>query len=308
MIKRTIHIGSPCTLRRREKQLVVQYPKDLGLPERTVPIEDISVVLLDHERVVVTQMLLAALLENNVAVITCNEQHMPTGLLLNLDGHTVQTELFRHQIEASEPLRKNLWMQTVQAKLRNQAALLEQVGIPGDSIREYARNVRSGDPDNMEARGAAHYWRHLFPSHLNFVRHRFGEPPNNLLNYGYAILRAVVARSLVGSGLLPTLGIHHRNKYNAYCLADDVMEPYRPFVDEMVLRMVVKDRVDPEELTTPIKGELLKVPTLDVLIDGKRSPLLVAVQRSTASLAQCFQGGQRKALYPEWPKTLNGPP
>lgn len=301
MIKRTIHIGSPCTLRRREKQLVVQYPKDLGLPERTVPIEDIGVVLLDHERVVVTQMLLAALLENNVAVITCNEQHMPTGLLLNLDGHTVQTELFRHQIEASEPLRKNLWMQTVQAKLRNQAALLEQVGIPGDSIREFAKNVRSGDPDNLEARGAAHYWRHLFPGHFNFVRHRFGEPPNNLLNYGYAILRAVVARSLVGSGLLPTLGIHHRNKYNAYCLADDVMEPYRPFVDEIVLRMVVKDRVDTKELTTPIKGELLKVPTLDVLIDGKRSPLLVAVQRSTASLAQCFQGGQRKALYPVWP-------
>lgn len=301
MIKRTIHIGSPCTLRRREKQLVVQYPKDLGLPERTVPIEDIGAVLLDHERVVVTQMLLAALLENNVAVITCNEQHMPTGLLLNLDGHTVQTELFRHQIEASEPLRKNLWMQTVQAKLRNQAALLEQVGIPGDSIREFAKNVRSGDPDNLEARGAAHYWRHLFPGHLNFVRHRFGEPPNNLLNYGYAILRAVVARSLVGSGLLPTLGIHHRNKYNAYCLADDVMEPYRPFVDEIVLRMVVKDRVDTKELTTPIKGELLKVPTLDVLIDGKRSPLLVAVQRSTASLAQCFQGGQRKALYPVWP-------
>lgn len=301
MIKRTIHIGSPCTLRRREKQLVLQYPKDLGLPDKTVPIEDIGVVLLDHERVVVTQMLLAALLENNVAVITCNEQHMPTGLLLNLDGHTVQTELFRHQIEASEPLRKNLWMQTVQAKLRNQAALLEQIGIPGDSIREYAKNVRSGDPDNMEARGAAHYWRHLFPSHLNFVRHRFGEPPNNLLNYGYAILRAVVARSLVGSGLLPTLGIHHRNKYNAYCLADDVMEPYRPFVDERVLKMVVMDRVDAKELTTAIKGELLNVPTLDVLIDGKRSPLLVAVQRSTASLAQCFQGGQRKALYPEWP-------
>lgn len=301
MIKRTIHIGSPCTLRRREKQMVVQYPKDLDLPEKTVPIEDIGVVLLDHERVVVTQLLLAALLENNVAVITCNEQHMPTGLLLNLDGHTVQSELFRDQIQASEPLRKNLWMQTIQAKLRNQAALLEQIGIPGDVLKEFARNTRSGDPDNLEARGAAHYWRHLFPGHLNFVRHRFGDPPNNLLNYGYAILRAVVARSLVGSGLLPTLGIHHHNKYNAYCLADDVMEPYRPFVDELVLKLVVTDRVDATELTTAIKGKLLNVPALDVLIDGKCSPLLVAVQRSTASLAQCFQGGQRKVLYPEWP-------
>ena len=301
MIKRTIHIGSPCTLRRREQQLVLQYPKDLGLPEKTVPIEDIGVLIMDHQQVVVTHMLLSALLENNVAVITCNEQHMPTGLLLNLDGHTLQTELFRMQIEASEPLRKNLWMQTVQAKLRNQAAVLDQIGIPGDMLREFAKNVRSGDPDNLEARGAAHYWKHVFPSHLQFVRQRFGDPPNNLLNYGYAILRAVVARSLVGSGLLPTLGIHHRNKYNAYCLADDVMEPYRPFVDELVVKLVVHDRIVATELTTAIKGELLKVPTLDVLIDEKRSPLLVAVQRSTASLAQCFQGDQRKALYPERP-------
>ncbi len=266
-----------------------------------MPIEDIGILLLDHQQIIVTQMLLAALVDNNVAVITCNEQHMPTGMLLNLDGHTVQTELFRAQIEASEPLRKNLWMQTVQAKLRNQGAMLEQIGIPGDVLKEYAKNTRSGDPDNLEARGAAHYWRHLFPSHLQFVRHRFGDPPNNLLNYGYAILRAIVARSLVGSGLLPTLGIHHRNKYNAYCLADDVMEPYRPFVDELVLKMVVKDGIVEKELTTAIKGELLKVPTLDVLLDGKRSPLLVAVQRSTASLAQCFQADQRRMLYPEWP-------
>lgn len=301
MIKRTIHIGSPCTLRRRESQLVVQYPKELGMADKTVPIEDIGVLIMDHERVVVTQLLLAALLENNVAVITCNEQHMPTGMLLNLDGHTVQTELFRAQIEASEPLKKNLWMQCVQAKLRNQAAVLEQIGIPGDVLREFARNTRSGDPDNMEARGAAHYWKHLFPAHLQFVRHRFGDPPNNLLNYGYAILRAVVARSLVGSGLLPTLGIFHRNKYNAYCLADDIMEPYRPWVDELVLELLVKERIDPKELTTEIKGHLLKIPTKDVLIEDKRSPLLLAVQRTTASLAQCFSEGERKALWPERP-------
>ncbi len=301
MIKRTIHIGNACMLRRREQQLVLQYPKELGLPEKTVPIEDIGVLILDHQQVVVTQMLLSALLENNVAVITCNEQHMPTGMLLNLDGHTVQTEIFRHQLNASEPLRKNLWMQTIQAKLRNQACMLEQAGIPGDVLREYAKNVRSGDPDNLEARGAAHYWRYLFPAEMQFVRHRHGDPPNNILNYGYAIIRAVVARALVGSGLLPTLGIHHRNKYNAYCLADDVMEPYRPFVDELVFNMVVTDRMDAAELSTAIKGRLLQLPAVDVLIDGKKSPLFVAVQRTTASLAQSFQGEQRKALYPEWP-------
>jgi len=235
-----------------------------------------------------------------VAVITCNEQHMPTGLLLNLDGHTTQTEIFRAQIEASEPLRKNLWMQCIQAKLRNQGALLDQIGVGGDALREMARSVRSGDPDNLEARGAAHYWRSLFPAHLSFVRHRFGDPPNNLLNYGYAILRAVVARSLVGSGLLPTLGIHHRNKYNSYCLADDIMEPFRPWVDEQVLELVVKQRMDPTNLTTEIKGHLLKVPTQEVRIDGQRSPLLVAVQRTTAALARCFQESERKGLWPEW--------
>lgn len=300
MIKRTIHIGSPCTLRRRMEQLVVQYPKELGMEDKTVPIEDIGVLILDHERVVVTQMLLAALLANNVAVITCNEQHMPTGLLLNLDGHTTQTEIFRAQIEASEPLRKNLWMQCVQAKLRNQAAVLDQIGAGGDALREFARNVRSGDPDNLEARGAALYWKSLFPASMNFVRHRNGDPPNNLLNYGYAILRAVVARSLVGSGLLPTYGIHHRNKYNAYCLADDIMEPYRPWVDELVLELLVKERIDPKEVTTEIKGHLLKLPTKDVQLDGQRSPLLVAVQRTTAVLAQCFQEGERKGLWPEF--------
>lgn len=298
MIKRTIHIGSPCTLRRREQQLVVQYPKELGMADKTVPIEDIGVLILDHERVVVTHLLLSALLENNVAVITCNEQHMPTGMLLNLDGHTTQTEIFRAQIEASEPLRKNLWMQCVQAKLRNQAAVLDQIGVGGDALREFARNVRSGDPDNLEARGAAVYWKCVFPAHMNFVRHRHGDPPNNLLNYGYAILRAVVARSLVGSGLLPTYGIHHRNKYNAYCLADDIMEPYRPWVDELVLELLVKERIDPKDVTTEIKGHLLKLPTKDVLLDGQRSPLLVAVQRTTAALAQCFQEGERKGLWP----------
>lgn len=300
MIKRTIHIGTPCTLRRREQQLVVQYPKEMGIEDKTVPIEDIGVLILDHERVVVTQMLLAALLANNVAVITCNEQHMPTGMLLNLDGHTTQTEIFRAQIEASEPLRKNLWMQCVQAKLRNQAAVLDRSGVGGDALREFARNVRSGDPDNLEARGAALYWKSVFPAAMNFIRHRHGDPPNNLLNYGYAILRAVVARSLVGSGLLPTYGIHHRNKYNAYCLADDIMEPYRPWVDDMVLELLIKERIDPQEVTTEIKGHLLRLPTKDVRIDGQRSPLMMAVQRTTAALAQCFQDGERKGLWPEF--------
>jgi CRISPR-associated endonuclease cas1, NMENI subtype len=162
----------------------------------------------------------------------------------------------------------------------------------------WADNVRSGDPDNIEARAAAYYWRYLFSDIPMFVRGREGEPPNNLLNYGYAILRAVIARALVGSGLLPTLGIHHHNRYNAYCLADDIMEPYRPYVDQLVIEIIRK--VDNYALLTKeIKMELLGIPMLDVVIAGKRSPLMIAAQQTTASLYKCFSGELRRISYPE---------
>lgn len=162
----------------------------------------------------------------------------------------------------------------------------------------WANKVRSGDPDNFEARAAAYYWKNIFTDIPNFVRGRDGEPPNNLLNYGYAILRAVVARSLVGSGLLPTLGIHHHNKYNAYCLADDIMEPYRPYVDGLVLD-VMESIKDYSELTKEIKMKLLSIPVLDTTIGNKKSPLMIATQQTTASLYKCFSGEQKKIAYPE---------
>jgi CRISPR-associated protein Cas1 len=162
----------------------------------------------------------------------------------------------------------------------------------------WAKKVRSGDPDNFEGRAAAYYWKNFFPIIPDFIRDRFGEPPNNLLNYGYAILRAIVARGLVGSGLLPTLGIHHSNKYNAYCLADDVMEPYRPFVDKLVLE-IVSNGEDFYELTTSIKKQLLSIPVIDIMIGGEKSPLMVGVQTTTASVAKCFEGKARKIIYPE---------
>ena len=157
---------------------------------------------------------------------------------------------------------------------------------------------KSGDSDNLEARAAVFYWRNLFADIPNFTREREGVAPNNLLNYGYAILRAVVARGLVASGLLPTLGIHHHNRYNAYCLADDIMEPYRPYVDALVIKLRQRGAVD-DELSIEMKRELLQIPTLDVTIGGKRSPLMVAVGQTTASLYRCFNGEQRKITYPE---------
>lgn len=301
MIKKTLHFGNPAFLSLENRQLVIRLDQ-AGTTDRkkiTVPIEDIGTIVLDHPQITITHAVISQLLNNNVALITSGPNRLPTGMLLPLVGHTSQSERFKHQINATLPLKKNLWQQTVQAKILNQAELLASLDIPVENMRYWASCVKSGDNENHEARAAAFFWSKLFPESLNFIRGRYEAPPNNLLNYGYAVLRAQVARCLVASGMLPTLGIHHKNKYNAYCLADDIMEPYRPYVDLAVLR-IVKQSEDISELTTSYKAELLKVLQADVYIDNQTSPLAVAVQRTTASLFRCFEGGQRKILYPEF--------
>lgn len=306
MIKRTLFFGNPAYLSVRNAQLVISKPSDGDLPPddtsqmiKTIPIEDIGVVILDHRQLTVTSSVFSALLDNNVAVITCDDKSMPAGLLLPLNANTLQSERFQDQLEASLPLRKQLWQQTVEAKIRNQAAVLKYTtGEDARNMLAWAGSVKSGDSENMEARAAAFYWKNVFPDLENFGRDRYGAAPNNLLNYGYAILRAVIARSLVGSGLLPTFGIHHHNRYNAYCLADDIMEPYRPFVDKLVYEIMSDGNPCPQ-LTKEIKTRLLGIPVLDVDIDGHRSPLIVAATTTTASLYKCFSGISRKVLYPE---------
>ena len=310
MIKKTLYFGNPTYLSLRNKQLMIQLPevvKNDTLPEtfksdavKTIPVEDIGVVVIDNKQITITHALMEALLENNCALITCNSSRMPVGLMLPLAGNTTQTERFRDQIDASAPLKKQLWQQTVQAKIENQAYVLANKSkVVVKNMLAWANDVKSGDPDNYEARSAVYYWNNIFPTIKGFTRGREGVPPNNLLNYGYAILRAVVARALVASGLLPTLGIHHRNKYNAYCFADDIMEPYRPFVDKLVFD-IVSSGVDFEELTQEIKAKLLNIPVLDVIINGQRSPLMIAVGQTTASLYQCFSGEIRKIKYPSF--------
>ena len=306
MIKKTLYFGNPIYLSLRNAQLVLRKPDADKLEEsfkqdaeRTIPIEDIGVVVLDNRRITITTGAMEALLANNCAIITCDSTDLPVGLMLPLCGNTTQSERFRTQIDASLPLKKQLWQQTVRQKILNQATVLNRnTGAIVKNMQVWANEVRSGDPDNFEARAAAYYWRNLFPALPNFVRGREGDPPNNLLNYGYAILRACVARGLVGSGLLPTLGIHHHNRYNAYCLADDIMEPYRPFVDDLVIN-IMQQYPDYSELTRSIKAALLTIPALDVVLDGKRSPLMIAVGQTTASLAKCFNGELRKIAYPE---------
>ena len=296
MIKRTLYFGNPAYLKTKDEQLVFSNA-DTG-EIKMLPIEDIGVLILDNQQITITQALIAKLLINNVALITCDNSHHPTGLLLNLDGNTLQSAKFKAQIEASTPLKKQLWQQTVICKITNQAALLNDARVPIKNMQNFAAAVKSGDSDNHEAIAAVYYWKNIFPLYPLFKRERFGDAPNNLLNYGYAILRAIVARNLVASGLYPTLGIFHRNQYNAYCLADDIMEPYRPYVDKVVLNIVNLNGKF-LELTPNMKKELLNIPAMDVIINNEKSPLMVAVQKTTASLVKCFEGKQRKILYPE---------
>lgn len=299
---------NPAYLSLRDSQLVIKLPEVEtadDVPEiikkeavRTIPIEDIGVVVLDNKRLTITSGCMEALLANNAAVISCDSKSMPIGLMMPLTANTLQNERFRDQLDASVPLKKQLWQQTIRQKIANQEVVLHHyTTIETGCMRTWVNDVRSGDTDNVEAKAAAYYWKNLFVNHPNFVRGREGEPPNNLLNYGYAILRAVIARALVASGLLPTLGIHHHNRYNAYCLADDIMEPYRPFVDELVLQ-IMEEEDDYTELTKDIKAKLLQIPVLDVTINGKRSPLMIAAGLTTSSLYKCFCGEQKLVLYP----------
>lgn len=309
MIKKTLYFGNPAYLSLKDEQMVVKLPavehSDLqeSLKARavtTIPIEDIGVVILDNKQITITQGLIAALLENTVALITCDQRRLPSGLLLPLEGNTIQNERFRQQLEMSLPLRKQLWQQTIMSKIENQGRCLQKNTSQSIApLMVMSQSVRSGDPDNYEAQAAVYYWKNIFPDIPDFVRSREGLPPNPLLNYGYAILRAVVARSLVNSGLLPVYGIHHHNRYNAYCLADDIMEPYRPFVDDLVIS-IMHQYDDIDKLTTEIKRDLLAIPVLDVRIENKRSPLMIAATTTCASFAKCIHGDIRKISYPSF--------
>jgi CRISP-associated protein Cas1 len=311
MIKKTLYFGNPAYLSLANGQLVIKLPeveKQHALPTSikngsitTFPIEDLGIIVLDNRQITLTHGLIIALMANCTVIVSCDEHHLPFGLMLPMMSNTTFNERVRYQLEATLPLKKQLWQQTVKSKIENQAYL---IGTRTSKSIAYmhvcADRVKSGDSDNQEALAAAYYWKNIFPDIPAFIRGQDGLPPNNLLNYGYSILRAVVARSLLISGLLPVMGIHHHNKYDAYCLADDIMEPYRPFVDQTVLDIMAKNE-QIGELTKEIKRDLLAIPTVDVKIGGKRSPLMVAVAQTTASLAKCFSGESRKIAYPSFP-------
>lgn len=301
MIKKTIAFSSKVQLSYKLQQLVIKRENPVtGIAETvTRPIEDIGIIVIESEQVTLSSYLISRLLENNVGIIFCDAKHMPANMILPLQANTLQSEKSIAQIQASAPLKKQLWQQTISAKILNQGAVLNKVmGLNVGNMIKWSATVRSGDPENLEGRAAAYYWRNMFSDSEKFRRDKDGDDIINVfLNYGYAILRAIIARSLVGSGLLPLIGIHHSNKYNANCLADDIMEPYRPYVDLLVADMV-KNKHMTNGLDKEAKKLLLTIPTLDVSFGKVNRPLFVAASITTASLAKCFTKESRKITYP----------
>jgi CRISPR-associated protein Cas1 len=294
MLKKSILIENKTSITAKNLQLVIKSE----IRESTIPIEDIGILVLDHQEIYLSLPAMNLLVENNTAIIICSKNHLPNGMLLNLNSHHMQQEIFRNQIEASAPLKKQLWQHTIVEKITNQGILLETISGNKNSFEFLASKVLSGDTTNMEGVAAQQYWKTFFDTYdINFKRERFGDYPNNFLNYGYAILRAATARALSGSGLLNTLGIHHKSKYNAFALADDIMEPFRPLVDEKVLEIM--QAYDEQELNTKIKSELLQVLTRTVYFKEEKSPLMVALQKTASSLQQCYTGKRKKIKYPK---------
>lgn len=294
MIKRTLYFGNPCYLTLKDNQLQIKIRNELKEEVITRPIEDIALVMIDHPQITLSHNVIKELQAHKVVIVSCDDRHMPHSIMLPMKGHTEQSKRYRTQLKVSQPLKKNLWQQTVVAKINNQKEVLRLLDKPYGRLEVLAKRVQSGDPDNIEAQAAAYYWATYLD---DFIRDRYGEPPNHLLNYGYAVLRAMIARALVSSGLLLTTGIHHKNKYNAFCLADDIMEPYRPFVDAIVYDMYINLNLE-SFLDTSGKQQLLSLGEVDAQFGKKRRPLMVGMAFTTSSLYQCFAGKKRKLQYP----------
>ncbi len=294
MIKRTIGISQKAYIFHKDEQLHIKMEEN----EPTIPIEDIGVVILEDHQSTISVSALNALMENNSVIIGCDKKHTPNSIMFPISANVLHTAVLKTQLKASAPLKKQLWQQTIKSKLINQATALRSRGINTKPMELWAKKVRSGDPSNFEGRGAAYYWRHFFSLKDKFIRDPEGEGLNSALNYGYAILRAAMGRAIVGSGLHPSIGLHHKNQYNPFCLADDLMEPYRPFVDLNVLQLYEQQGTQ-MELTTENKKQLLSILSVDTFVGNDRKPLMLSLTTTTASLVRCFAGDSKKIMYPE---------
>ena len=295
MLKRTLVFSSPMILSLKNQQMVIAY-KDFQDEKTTVPIEDIGIVLLENQQTNITLPLLNSLAENEVQVVLCDNKGMPNAMILGMNNNTLQGENIRHQIACGEVLKKQLWKQIVEAKIRNQASVLNSIGKEGNVLKPFYTNVRSGDADNREGIAARIYFQILFGE--SFVRNRDEPGINTLLNYGYSILRAATCRAIVSSGLLPAIGIYHHNRSNAYPLADDLMEPFRPFVDGIVYDLARRGEIG---LTKKVKGELISVLYTDTMYIKTKRPLCIGLSMTTASMAKCLSKELNKISIPSFP-------
>ena len=295
MIKRIIEISQARTyLAVQNKQLLI---KREDAEPASVPCEDVGVLVVDHIGTTYTHGVFTELLKNGAAIVLCGGNHHPAGMLLPIESNSIQSERFREQIETKEPVKKRLWQQIVRAKIRHQASLSGKGSDTYKALMALREEVRSGDPDNVEAQASKKFWAVYLPG-MDFRRDIGGLPPNNMLNYGYMVMRAAVARALCSAGLLPCIGIHHHNRYNAFCLADDLVEPFRGFVEAKVRDVCLSEGI-PEELTQQIKAKLLEVLYQEVTIGGFSGPLMVGLHRTAASLQRCFAEEQKDLELPE---------
>lgn len=295
MIKRVIYIGNPCYINTESEQLIINNKATGDIS--SMPIEDIGIIELDNPQITITSNCLNKLSANSVIIVLCNQTHHPAGYFLPLEGNVVQTQRIKSQVEAKIPMKKMLWQQIVIAKISNQYSLLKKNNLECETLKAKIDKVKSGDSSNQEGAASQFYWKHIF-SNKQFKRERFGDYPNNLLNYGYSILRAITARAIVSSGFHPSIGIHHKSQYNAFCLADDLMEPYRPYVDELVLKLYTEN-TELKELSKEVKKELLNINFLDVKINKKTHPLMLGVQTTCSSLTKCLSNETKKLLLPK---------
>ncbi len=305
MLKRTIYFGNPAHISIKNKLLCAEI-KDADDPsiatkQVSFAFSDLGFIVLDHPQITITHYALSALAEQDIVVISCDQKHLPISLNLPIYGNTLHSKRIQKQISITVPQKKQLWASIIKQKIINQAKILSilKPGISVELLINASKDVRSGDTTNREAYASTFYWKHLFD--LDFIRDRYGDPPNHLLNYGYAIIRSSIAKAIVGSGLHPSLGLFHKNQYNAFCLADDLMEPYRPFVDFTVFCLAAKEDI-PDELTTQLKKELLSILTMDVIINKRTSPLMVATQHTAESYQQFLSDKKSKLKLPEIPK------
>lgn len=294
MLYRSIYVGNPSYLSLRLGQMKIICP-NTEEERGSIPIEDLGILMLDHAQITLTHKLIQKLMDSGVVIVSCNEQHLPQGMMLPLYGHTSHSKRIREQMAVSEPLKKQLWKQTIESKIGNQRQVLKGLDLEYKPLDKYIKEVRSGDTTNMEGIAAQFYWRQLFGP--NFYRERDGNGANTLLNFGYAVLRSIIAKAIVDTGLIPVLGIFHRNRYNPYCLADDLMEPYRPIVDRAVIQWLTFFPSN-YELSIGAKTHLLKIASTDVYLEKKWHPLLVAVKMTVSSLYQCYVGEKRQISYP----------